>query len=53
MNECMNAWRSLQERRRRRRAKGLPERLWKLRHLPMEVEEGPSGRWGPIFVPCV
>lgn len=29
----------VQERRKKRRDKGLPERVWKLRHLNMDVDE--------------
>ncbi len=37
---------SYEEKRQRRRAKGLPERVWKLRQLEMEVEGGEGAEGG-------
>eukprot|EP00200_Dunaliella_tertiolecta_P001812 CAMPEP_0202349826 /NCGR_PEP_ID=MMETSP1126-20121109/7151_1 /ASSEMBLY_ACC=CAM_ASM_000457 /TAXON_ID=3047 /ORGANISM="Dunaliella tertiolecta, Strain CCMP1320" /LENGTH=526 /DNA_ID=CAMNT_0048941691 /DNA_START=210 /DNA_END=1790 /DNA_ORIENTATION=+ len=39
---------SYEEKRKKRRDKGLPERVWKLRHLHMDVDEaaGVSGKGG-------
>jgi nonsense-mediated mRNA decay protein 3 len=37
---------SYEEKRRKRREKGLPERTWKLKHLDMDVEDPAAGDRG-------